>query len=563
MQIDDKKIVEILLKENYVSEPDMKAAETQAEKMRKSVTDILLTDGLVTRNLLGQAVAESYNMTFADLKTLEPGKEQVLLLPEKLAREHTAVVFKVTDKEVTIATAELDDNAWTNELATVFPDKKVKFAYAPADDIKESFVFYLKTLDTRFQDIISKGGRIAPEILDQIIEDAIAFRASDIHLEPQETDVIIRFRIDGVLQEAGRLAKDYYPNILNRIKVQTHLPIDEHFSAQDGAIRYHANDISIDMRVSILPTLNGEKVVIRLLSQYVRGFTFADLGLSEKHQVMLMASAHKPFGMILVVGPTGSGKSTSLYALLKLLHRPEVNITTIEDPVEFKIAGINQIQVNSQTNLTFAAGLRSIARQDPDIILVGEIRDLETTDIAVNAALTGHLLLSTFHANDAATAVPRLLEMGTEPFLLSSTLELIIAQRLVRKICDHCKHSIELSQTALNKLIPSRLAKEYFPGKTTTVYKGEGCASCGHTGFRGRTAIFEFIPVTPEMRELMLTSPSTQQIWQLARSQGATSLFEDGIEKVMSGVTTIEELLRVAQPPDIETHDKKETGRAA
>lgn len=252
--------------------------------------------------------------------------------------------------------------------------------------------------------------------------------------------------------------------------------------------------------------------------------------------------------MILVAGPTGSGKTTTLYGLLKLVNSPDVNITTIEDPVEYKVLGVNQIQINPQTNLTFAKGLRSIVRQDPDIILVGEIRDNETAEIAVNAALTGHLLYSTFHANDAATAIPRLLDMGIEPFLLASTLEVIVAQRLVRKICDHCKHSV--TKSAGDFTTPQlKSSLSYFEGKSITLYEGKKCEMCGHTGYKGRTAIFEFIQITPEMQNLILRSPSTQEIWQLARKEGSKTLFEDGIEKVKAGVTTLEELLRVAEPP--------------
>ena len=545
--LEDAAIKDILLREHYVTAEDAEKAEALAAKTKKPLTEIFLDQGMITQNLLGQAIAESFGVPYADLKALPPSREQVLLLPESLAKKFHAVVFKATAKEALIATSETDDKALAKEAKKIFPKKKVSFLFAFADDVAESFIYYLKPLAERLQKIVAEQGKMAPEILDQIVADAIAYHASDIHLEPQEQEVSVRFRVDGVLHETGRIPKEYYGKILNRLKVQTHLPIDEHFSAQDGAIRFVSGDATVDLRVSILPTLDGEKVVIRVLGKYVRSFSFADLGLSEKHQVLLSTAARRPFGMILVVGPTGSGKSTSLYALLKMLHRPEINITTIEDPVEYKLAGVNQIQVNQQTNLTFAKGLRSIARQDPDIILVGEIRDLETADIAVNAALTGHLMLSTFHANDASTAVPRLLEMGIEPFLLSSTLELVIAQRLVRHICGHCRHSVSMSQAKLQKILPR--AKEFFPDKATTLYKGDGCPSCGNTGFKGRTAIFEFISVTPEMQELFLHSPSSQQVWQLARAQGGTSLFEDGIEKVKNGVTTLEELMRVAEPP--------------
>ncbi|MDO8571609.1 MAG: GspE/PulE family protein, partial [bacterium] len=256
------------------------------------------------------------------------------------------------------------------------------------------------------------------------------------------------------------------------------------------------------------------------------------------HQTMLVEASEKPFGMILVVGPTGSGKTTTLYSLLKTMNQPDINITTIEDPVEYKIAGVNHIQVNMATNLTFAKGLRSIVRQDPDVIFLGEIRDNESAEIAVNAALTGHLLLSTFHANDAATAIPRLLDMGIERFLLASTLQLVIAQTLVRKICESCKVSYQVTDKDVKTLV-----------KETTLYHGTGCAACTNTGYKGRTALFEFIKNTPSMQELILKNPSTKDVWELARKEGALGTFEDGIEKVKAGVTTIDEVLRVAAPP--------------
>ena len=391
---------------------------------------------------------------------------------------------------------------------------------------------------------------MAPEIIDEIFADAIGMNASDVHFEPQGEEVIIRFRIDGVLMEAGRIPKEFYENILNRIKVQAHMPIDEHFAAQDGAIRYVKEDNHVDMRVSIVPTLDGEKVVIRVLSQYVKGLNLKDLGLSEKHEQMFIAASNKPFGMIIVSGPTGSGKSTSLYALLKFLNSSEINITSIEDPVEYRLTGVNQIQVNPQTNLTFAKGLKSIVRQDPDVILVGEIRDTETAEIAVNAALSGHLLFSTFHANDAPTTIPRLLDMGIEPFLLSSTLELVIAQRLVRRICENCRLSYTIELDQLQKDFPLVNIEKYF-GKEDdiTLYKGKGCPNCHGTGFKGRIAIFEFVEISPKIEDLMLKHPSTQEIWELARSEGAVCLFEDGLDKVKSGVTTLDELLRMAEPP--------------
>jgi type II secretory ATPase GspE/PulE/Tfp pilus assembly ATPase PilB-like protein len=358
--------------------------------------------------------------------------------------------------------------------------------------------------------------------------------------------------VDGVLHEAGRLPKEYYENVLNRIKVKSALRIDEHYSAQDGSLHYDGKSgISVDMRTSIIPIVEGEKVVLRILGSYVQGLTFNDLGLTPKNQELLREAADKPFGMILVVGPTGSGKTTTLYSLLKMLNTPDTNITTIEDPVEYKVQGLNQIQVNQATGLTVVRGLRAIVRQDPDIILVGEIRDLETVEISVNAALTGHLLLSTFHANDAATAIPRLLDMGTEPFLLSSTMNLIIAQRLVRKICDHCKVSVVKQPSDFNTPQLQGVIK-YLPKENLTLYEGKKCEVCGFTGYKGRTSIYEVIKVTPTMQELIVKRPSAQEIWKLARQEGAKSVFEDGLEKVKNGITSIEELVRIAPPPDRE-----------
>jgi len=408
----------------------------------------------------------------------------------------------------------------------------------------------VKAIKTNFSAFETSGSAIAPEIIDQLISDALEHRASDVHIEPQPKIVEVRFRIDGVLYEVGKIPKQNYENILNRIKVQAHLRVDEHFSAQDGSLRHELAGNTIDIRVSIIPTIEGEKIVLRMLAIYVPNLSLSDLGILENDQQKLLKASKKPFGMVLAVGPTGSGKTTTLYALLKTFNIAEINLTTIEDPVEYKIAGANQIQVNLQTNLTFAKGLRSIVRQDPDIILVGEIRDNETAEIAVNAALTGHLLFSTFHANDAAASIPRLLDMGIEPFLLASTLEAIAAQRLVRKICEKCKYKKTTTAADIDQILPG--ASRFFSAKSFTSYAGKGCPSCAGKGYQGRTAIYEIVSITPEIEDLILKNPSSQAISQLARKQGFRSLFEDGMEKVTNGITTPQELLRVASPPEIE-----------
>lgn len=522
----DEKIKQILLRESYVSEDDIKKAEEYAKSTNSSIISYLLTSELISKNLLGQAIAEAFNLPYADLETKKPTPQQVLQVPEDVAKKYRIALYGYDQHNISLATDTPTSNL-EYDLSKIFAGRIIHIYYCFPADIDSAFQSYRQSLVSRLAHILQSPTGFAPGIIEEIVKEACTQKASDIHLEPQPDSALIRFRIDGVLHTIGHIPKPLYENILNRVKVLAHLRIDEHTNPQDGAIRFDKNGLNVDLRISIVSTLDGEKCAIRILSAYLQGFGLNDLGLSKLHQELIYQSAKKPFGMILVVGPTGCGKTTTLYALLKMLNNPQINITTIEDPVEYKVSGVNQIQVNFQTNLTFAKGLKSIIRQDPNIILVGEIRDLETAEIAVNAALTGHILLSTFHANDAATAIPRLLDMGAEPFLLSSTLELIIAQRLVRKICPSCR----FSQTyGLQNL-----------------YQGKGCQGCQNTGYKGRTAIFELIKITPKIQELILRKPSTSQIWQLAKEEGTRTLFEDGMEKVKMGITTVGELTRVAQ----------------
>lgn len=548
MKFEDAVIKKVLLEKNYITKDDLDKAEKYAVDHRGSILDYLISENLVSNKIIGQALAEDLNVPFADISSHPIPKEQILRISEDVAKKYRVVLFKVGKKENVIATDNPKQEGLNDVLSKIFPPSSISIVFALPEDLDAVFSQYNKGLETRFAEIIKSKGKIAPEIVDQIVDDALLLHASDIHIEPHEHGALIRFRIDGVLQDAGVIPDDYVENIINRIKIQARLRIDEHFSAQDGAIRHagKSNENPVDLRVSIVPTIDGEKVAIRILSSYVRNLTLSDIGLSDELQEKISISSKKPFGMILVTGPTGSGKTTTLYALLKELNTKQVNITTIEDPVEYKIDGINQIQANQQTNLTFAKGLRAVARQDPNIILVGEIRDLETADIAVNAALTGHLLLSTFHANNAATAIPRFIDMGIEPFLVSSTLELVISQRLVRRVCDSCKVSYNLSkaqQKKFGEIVLSLLGKDEI-----TLYKGKGCSACSGTGFRGRIGIFEFIKVSPELQDLISKHPSTKEIMELVRKQGFKTMFEDGIEKVKSGLTSIDELMRVIAP---------------
>lgn len=391
---------------------------------------------------------------------------------------------------------------------------------------------------------IKKGaGRSLIGIVDDIVESAHDLRASDIHINPTATSVKIRFRIDGVLQDVFDMPKEILPELIGRIKILSNLRMDEHQSSQDGRFRITAKDTdNVDVRVAISPSYYGESAVLRLLTDKAEKFDLENLGFSEENRKKIISAIEKPFGMILATGPTGSGKTTTLYTILKMLNKKESAIITIEDPIEYAVDNIKQIQVNPRTNLTFADGLRSILRQDPDIIMVGEIRDSETASIAVNTALTGHLLLSTIHTNDSATTLPRLLDMKVEPFLAASTVNIAIGQRLVRKICEKCKVAKKLTDIEMKSL--SDVIKLKFSGDKN-IYRGEGCEACNQTGYDGRIGIHEVLVVDNDIREGMLRKDSADSIKRIAVKNGMKTMIEDGLDKVFKGITSMEEVLRV------------------
>jgi type II secretory ATPase GspE/PulE/Tfp pilus assembly ATPase PilB-like protein len=386
------------------------------------------------------------------------------------------------------------------------------------------------------------------DLLQNLILYSYYLRASDLHLEPFDRYLRVRARIDGVMHTIFTLPKEIQDEIITRVKILANLRIDEHLAPQDGRFKYKIADEGkeFDIRVSIMPTYYGENCVMRLLVEPEREFTLENLGFSTRDLEIVKRAILKPYGMILVTGPTGSGKTTTLYTILKLLNSENVTIITLEDPIEYSIEGINQIQVNPQAGLTFDTGLRSILRQDPDIIMVGEIRDKETADISINAALTGHLLLSTLHTNDAATVFPRLLEMEVEPFLIASTVNVAIAQRLVRTICEECKDEKNLSETeikGLEKFVPEEILEKLSQGRRT--YYGKGCSVCNHTGYLGRIGIFEVLNVTNNIREAIIERKHSSEIKEIAKKEGMTTMVEDGFQKVLKGLTTVEEVLRV------------------
>jgi type IV pilus assembly protein PilB len=425
--------------------------------------------------------------------------------------------------------------------------------------VSQALLQYKKGIRREFEKIIStnvkKTGTVKEEeaakaatdlpvikILNTILEYAIAEHASDIHAEVLEEELIVRFRVDGRLRDIANLPREVAPAIVARIKILSGLKIDEHRVPQDGRFKYEYGGESLALRVSIVPGFFGENVVLRLLFESARPLSLGELGLLGSGLEMVREGIKKPHGMILVTGPTGSGKTTTLYSILNILNDVGVNICTIEDPVEYSIHRVNQMQVNTVTGLTFAVGLRSLLRHDPDIVMVGEIRDRETVDMAIHAALTGHLVLSTLHTNDAAGAIPRLLDMGAEGFLVASTVNLVIAQRLVRKLCPSCIKRQKADAATL------KLLKQYRPKvKSTDIFRSVGCEECGNTGYRGRVGVFEVLKVTPEIRELVVGKVSGAEISKLASKQGMGSMIEDGLDKIFSGLTTIEEVLRAVR----------------
>jgi len=533
---------------------------SRAAELRESQEGVdagLVSLGLLTESQIGQLIADWYGVQHIDLEQTKPQEEVIDLIPEGFARNKVLLPISSSETIVRIAVTNPND-VLLRALLEKYLRKDIDFLYATSREIHTHLSIYQKDPKQAFNEIVAtrvENDSWVIDLVNAFFNYAYRSRASDIHIEPEEEYTVIRFRVDGILSDIVELPKDAHEPIVTRLKVLAKLATDEHRAAQDGRISYR-NEYheTIDIRLSIVPTTNGEKSVMRLLSEQAQQFSLRDLGMNERDFNIFKEAIKRPWGMILVTGPTGSGKTTSLYAALKRLNRREVNIATIEDPVEFGIGGINQIQVNTKTNLTFSKGLRSIVRQDPDIIMVGEIRDGETAAIGINAAMTGHLVLSTLHTNNAATAFPRIKDMGVEDFLVSSTVILVIAQRLVRKVCLNCIASVKLSDKEITLIkrmphIEKHLKKITHKKKLSDirVFKGNGCPVCQHTGYKGRSGIFEALTVTDEIREAVMRNDNADQIETLAIKNGMETMMEDGIQKVIMGITTLEEVLRVTQ----------------
>lgn len=548
--------LETFLKENeYVASTAVSKAKKIVEQQEISLYEALLKIDAVSDENLGKIVAEYLGVPFVSLKNEAIAEEYLKLVPESVARQHQIIIFDESKDGYKVAVAQPKNKQpliWLSQKL----GKPLQLFLATPYDLRDAMKHYKSHLAETFQELLSQKkdakGKIEElpvvKIVDTLISYAYKNKASDIHVEPREEESLVRFRVDGVLHDVLTFPHQLHDQVITRIKVLSKLRTDEHLSAQDGKFRVEMEEEDIDIRVSILPVVGGEKVVMRLLTSNFRQFGLTDLGMSDKDLNKVKASFTKPYGMILSTGPTGSGKTTTMYSILKILNVRERNIATIEDPVEYEIEGINQIQVNAKTNLTFAQGLRSILRQDPDIIYVGEIRDEETAEIAINSATTGHLVLSTLHTNTATGALLRLTDMEVEPFLIASTVNTVVGQRLIRKICNSCRVSVSVSQEEIRRHVPPNLIQTFFGSSDEVrVYQGKGCPVCYHTGFQGRVGIFEVLVITRNIQDLITKKATSETIQDFAQKEGMTTMLEDGLRKVQQGITTLEEVVRATK----------------
>ncbi|MBL7053329.1 MAG: type II/IV secretion system protein [Candidatus Portnoybacteria bacterium] len=582
MRVEDSQLKAFIIDSGLTTKEELEKAEKKAKKLKNKLADILIEQKIITEEQLIKLKAYILGIPFVNLEKEIIPKNILQIIPEPIARRHNIIAFRQKDNNLEVAMLDPED------LQTIeFIKKKSDFKILPRltspDSIKNTLKQYQKSLEAEFGDLIQKENteiniitnetedqskedleKTAEQmpiikIVDTLLKHAILQQVSDIHVEPMEKEVIVRYRLDGILHDAMTLPKKIHSGVVARIKVLSNLKLDEHRLPQDGRFKIETKDYKISFRVSILPVYDGEKIVMRLLPEDTKGLTLEKLGLRSEALERVHQAIKRPNGMILVTGPTGSGKTTTLYTAMDILNEQGVNIATVEDPIEYRMPRINQTQVKTQIGLTFASGLRSLVRQDPDIIMVGEIRDNETASLAINAALTGHLVLSTLHTNSAAGTFPRLIDMDTEPFLISSTVNVILAQRLVRKIYPDTKKKYKLSVAELDSLkkeidldrIMEILKKEKVVSpkdkwSTIEFYRPGKSKECPD-GYKGRIGIYEVLEVNEAIKQLVIKEATADQIQEQAKKDGMLTMFEDGFIKAVQGVTSIEEVLRVSK----------------
>jgi type IV pilus assembly protein PilB len=584
MNIDPIKLRQGLL-DHKVDQATVTLLEEEAKSNNKPFYELVKERHVLPDEELGKLIAEAIGYPYMNLAKVEIPSEVLEIVPENIALKQGMVTFGIDEfnNRIRIATVNPFDLELIHDIEKK-TGREAEVFYTTEAGIKNIIGRYNKELKHVFLNMLPphlryvKGDadreetrELTPEeqdevpivkILDAILLHAYRHHASDIHIEATRRNTILRYRIDGVLHKIVAFPRIIHEPLVTRCKILASLRIDETRAAQDGRIQTRLDNDNVAFRVSVLPTHFGEKIVLRLLAEIEDSVNLMDSGLSEADYKKVILNATKPYGMMIVTGPTGSGKTTTLYSIIKLLNSEEINIATIEDPIEYGIEGINQVQVNHATNLTFANGLRALLRQDPDSILIGEIRDQETAQIGVESAMTGHMVFSTLHANSAAVGIPRLVEMGMEPFLLTAAINCLIAQRLVRKLCTHCMQSQSYSKETLalvyqSKNMPELVKKisrrnytdeelERLEFKDNYLfYKGMGCKACGHTGYKGRLGLYEVLEMNEAVKKVILEGGSSDAIEEAAVKTGMTSMLENGIEKALSGLTSLEEVIRV------------------
>ena len=561
--------------EPLLGKDELKKQTAKAEKENAPLENYLIDKKIVEEEKIYQAAAKKINIPYVNLSDKEITPAVLNILPAQFAESHSVVAFDKTPQEIQLAMSDPEDiqtiefirrKTGLTPLISLSSPKNIKSGLRRyhAALAEEKFIVQLtgQKIDASEKDL-KKAAEEAPiiKIVNGIIEHAVFDGASDIHIEPTEKELTVRYRIDGILQTMMEVPKSVASAITARIKILANLKIDEHMVPQDGRFKIKLQNEQLSFRVSIIPVYDGEKIVMRVLQEGQKPLTLEELGFLPIPRLAVEKSMEKPHGMILVTGPTGSGKTTTLYSILGILNTPEVNICTIEDPIEYHVSGINQSQINPKAGFTFASGLRAFLRQDPDIIMVGEIRDAETAEIAIHSAMTGHLVLSTLHTNDAPTTIPRLTDMGIPPFIIAFTANVIVAQRLVRKICVYCREPYSLEKEAKNEIekmvdmkrIDSLLKAN--PNEETgkkkagsaSFYRGKGCSKCHNSGYKGRIGIYEVLEVDKDLTALINTRANANEIRKYAVDNGMITILEDGIVKARQGVTTLEEVFKATK----------------